>query len=285
MEFGSLMVYLIEGKHISLEEICRDEWTRSFLQSIIQNEGTCTTANFVQLLQRLNVEYDEFQYLLNQQPRWEDLFWQALDGYYNDDDKIFNDILNVCQQYKTIYSNDKFQHLEDLIEIWQKRKLPKQAILVQYLQHLELWTYYEIRMLSYLLLSLDFDLGYRLYRKSKKRLVVYKKYRHYREEGLWLDLQFVLFCLHHHKWQYVEPVLQKINREPLSEYCLTERILCLIISDIWQLLQEPHNIGYHERFKQDLVLLERLNCHKITEKTMTLFVRLLAELPDRFGYF
>ena len=275
VDLSHIILYLQSSKNCTDKEVYQDINSSKLYQKYVQGLNKLPAQVFLQYLKRLNLTYDDlntFKDLDNN----ELLYHSAIEARLNDDVERLDQIKKLCQKNKKDYRNDAYQHLEDIIYLWEQG-YKEGLILIEYLLNVVRWSSYELRILYTIILLLPYPLANKLYKASQKRIKEYGKTYQHKKEEVWLDFYYVVACLQNKEWKMVEKMLSQLNNRLFSEAMLTERIIYLLLSDLYHIIKNPDSIEGHEALKQDLRLLKRLKCERLTSGILKLLVNLLEQ--------
>lgn len=276
MDLSKIIKYFQCHKNLDDIDIYRNENYKCNYLKFLKGINHIPENIFLMCLDNLHINLEDIYELLDT-PSSEKIYYEILEAKMNNKQRVLKKLRNKCDKYKTMHVNDSFQHLQDIIDLWllDIHQDYDKYCLINYLKDIKFWTKYEYRMLNAIILTLPFDLATQFYEKAKvkntKKIINNKNL----QESLWLDLNYLLLCLKNQKWRTSELLISRLNNRLKSEYMLTERVIFMLLKDLYQILKFPDKVESHENFKNDLFLLKRLDCDRLMSGSIKLLVELM----------
>ena len=274
MNLHKLIAHVQRSKNLQASDIYQGASSKQMYQKFIHGLKHVPEQVFLKYLEHLHLTTEE---LLQMAEGYDshNLYYELVEAKLEHNNMKIMKLKEVCQSLKKTQNNDVFQHLEDMIDIWQEN-FQAEMSLIKYLSNVRQWSSYEIRLLSAIILFLPFDLAKELYHRAKAQIYGYGKRHQQKKELIWLDLYYLITCLKNKELEQFEKYLREVKRKSFSEYLLSERIMYLLIEDIYLIMKNPDSIEGHELLKQDFTLLKRLDCNRLTSGTLKLLVNLIS---------
>lgn len=281
MELRNIVSYLQKSKNLTAKEIYQTASSECMYNNFISGLQSLPWQVVLKYLENLHITVNELLEF-SDKPNSELFYYVAMEANLNGDVDQLNQIKKQCQKYQKDYKNDAYSHIVDIINLWTKNdEIDVMKLnLIKYLLGVKQWTVYEFRMLYAIILTLPFELADYLYQRSKNKIYFRKKQYQKRKEAIWLDFYYIVACLQVKKWSLVERTLKQIRKKLVSEYMLTERIILILVEDIYQIVKNPNSVENHSILKQDLKLMKRLDCERLISGTLKLLVKMLEEQQE-----
>ncbi|MGX7418847.1 Rgg family transcriptional regulator [Carnobacterium gallinarum] len=203
MDIGNTLKRIREAKNFTQKEISEGILSLSFYNKIENGKNSLTVQLFFEILNRLNVDFDEFFFIHNNYTKniYDNYWYKIYDFYYLSDsiglEKLIESLALDYQNTKNITLNHLL-HLAHIVNCRIKNILPDEKVIEEictYLLSIESWTKYEIRLFISIMDVFDFELLLILSRKILSRLRNYSKnqeYAHFMNDAL---INLIIICL------------------------------------------------------------------------------------------
>lgn len=159
LEIGRTIRFLRLNKQFSMEDLCKNDMSRSFLSKVERGLSKISLDKFLIILNRLNVEMDEFLFILRGYTDSDDFIYL----YEIQRDFINKDISSLKVKLATAeLTNDSFEKImmtSIFLSNASKIELPDRHYkqLLDYLFSVDAWGFYEIRLFGNAINCLTID--------------------------------------------------------------------------------------------------------------------------------
>ncbi|MDF2067467.1 Rgg/GadR/MutR family transcriptional regulator [Bacillus sp. Cr_A10] len=233
MNFGSTFRKLRLHKGYNLEFVSKGIISVSFLSKFERNESEISLPKILELLNRINVNFNEFLFIHN--------------GFKKNEVAILMEHLNTAYLQGNIKLLNQLSENEDLkfektglltyklnsIMIQSicfdlnQNKLKKRDVdvLVDYLWGVEIWGEYEIILYGNTLHTLDIDSVILLSSELVNKSIYFKKITSYRRDMYGIYLNTIRVCLENNKYKEAELYINVLKNSEIKENFILEKIM------------------------------------------------------------
>ncbi|EON72564.1 helix-turn-helix domain-containing protein [Lysinibacillus sphaericus] len=263
MNYGSTFRKLRLYKGYNLEFVAKGIVSVSYLSKFERNESEITLPKILELLNRINVKFNEFIIINNEfkTDGLELLLENLRESYLQGNLKALNRLID--DENSKFKNTGLLTHKLNSIMIQAicldltQRKVEKKDIelLIDYLWKVEIWGEYEIILYGNTLHILEVDSVIMLSSELIKKSMLFKKMISYRRDMYGIFFNTIRVCLEYNKLKEVELYLNILKNEDIKETFILEKIILNFYDAIFKM---------HNQYDEGLAIAER--CIHILEE-------------------
>lgn len=271
---GSLFNELRKSKRIPVNTVTGDHLSRSQYHRFVKNESDISLSKFIFILEKINIQFEEFMFLLPQK--------------HNDLRTSMQKIINCFQQQSPesllLLENEfvsffqdtyqiKYQHLYLICRALRKRLTKKKldnddvSVIEDYLLNVDTWTHYELTLFNNIFFIFNPDKVLLLSKTAAKKTKVFSEYFPNIQECVLLYSNIIIYFLEREKVSYVSEIIQNLNYFKVEENHLYEKLLIKfwLLIDTYLLSKEQENLVELDKLTKFLIYLDSGNLAKMLE--------------------
>ncbi|WP_067841696.1 Rgg family transcriptional regulator [Amphibacillus sediminis] len=267
MSLGATIAKIRKMKKIKIRHICGDMIDPGNYWRFEKGQISVSADTFYQILNNLNISYEEFHYLHNESEQDFYTIWgRELIRYYGTKDldglkEVSSKALNEYQLTNQI----KYHHLHLLTEIYlaavTQKKITKRLILPikNYLIQCEEWGYYEVSLFSNTLFAFgDLSTILTLYKKAYRTFSKTQKLHKTTHEETLLSVNVICLCLEHQALTEAKEINQMIQSQKTDERAMFSRTVLLWCDGLVDKLVNRNEQGL-DKIESSFTIMETLS--------------------------
>ncbi|KRN56598.1 helix-turn-helix domain-containing protein [Carnobacterium divergens] len=272
MNIGGTLKKIREAKNLTQKEVSEDILSLSFYNKIENDKNSLTIELFFKILNRLNVDFDEFFFIHNNYSKsiYDNYWYKIYSFYYLSDSNSLELLINsLSLDYKKT-KNIQFYQLSQIAHVVSCRIKgipPKEKVVNEictYLISIESWTKHEISLFISTMDVFNFDILLILSEKILKTLRNYSKnqdYAHFMNGAL---INLTVICLESDKINDSHYFLNLLKSQNLDEKNLYEKNVINFLEGIYRLSTGDRK--GEERAKKSIEIFEYLDMKEHASK-------------------
>lgn len=233
MEIGKVVSDIRNKKNIKVNQLIGTRMTRSTYTRFIAGQIDTSASNFIFMLNRMHVTYDEFLYIKD------GYMASRFDGYLAElQTAVLSSNLNQIQKIETeselIFKNEnsiEYQHLYYTCKIFEG-KLNHQELdedakdgLIKYLMDTEFWTHYELVLFNNIMFIFDIEMMDLIIDRVLRNIKKYNSMNKYGNESFRVLINCLIRYIDTNNFIKAKRTLHQIEKIKLRDDMLFEKCL------------------------------------------------------------
>ncbi|MGO2722631.1 MAG: helix-turn-helix domain-containing protein [Lactobacillus sp.] len=201
MSIGSVFRYFRQTKHITLKSASQDIVSIPFLSRFENGKTDISCTHLLALLNRINVQLSEFEFLYQKQQLSEfDLLPAFQHAYQNGEVEKIKIYLQKWQKIPGQFASLQCLQLKMMLATLDAGSVSPAELkrLVAYFQKLDNWTFFELYLFGHSIPFLSLPTMLNLFTELQKQEIIYDDFRHDNFSILFYIYNNVILCLLDH---------------------------------------------------------------------------------------
>lgn len=265
MSYGKIVSKLRKNKNYSLENACRNTMTKSFLSKYEREKVNISVTKFFKLLDNLNVEYDEIDYIkngyrLSSKRRVEERIIMAFQKIDLEElEKLNRELIQELETTEDIFFLHNHLLVYSLICRVKNEKIDEEKVLPikYYLFNTQYWGYYELRLFTNMMFIYDLETLEFLIEKALKEVYLYRDLNANQDDLARMLINRVLCCFDQHNNRKAQKYLKTIESIGVKETAFFEKVTIEFLNGIL-LIKNGHKTSGEEKCLFSLEVFKRL---------------------------
>ncbi|MFT9457013.1 MAG: helix-turn-helix domain-containing protein [Liquorilactobacillus hordei] len=180
MKIGQIFRYFRQTKHITLKEASQGIVSIPFLSRFENGLTDISFSHLLELLNRINVQLSEFEFLYQQQQNKNDLLPAFQQAYQAGNIDMLKKYLSKWQKKQGRFANLQTIQLKMMLATLGTGKVTKKelVVIVDYFQKIDNWTFFELYLFGHTLSFLELPIMLNLFDELQKKEIIYDDFRH-----------------------------------------------------------------------------------------------------------